>query len=173
MAIERPIFMSAFDIDTYKAVFDTLDKSGRRAAIVKMARTAETAERYEDMCQFMKMLVKESDGNLSIEERNYLSVAYKNVISTRRTSWRTCKDEMDDKDAALSDLYQSQIESELDAICKEVLSLLIDYLINEGDENREAQVFYLKMAADYYRYLAECVTGKGHGTFLCTFFLWF
>lgn len=56
-----------------------------------MARTAETAERYEDMCKIMRELVVSSTAaeELSVEERNLLSVAYKNVIGSRRAAWRT------------------------------------------------------------------------------------
>ena len=56
-----------------------------------MARKAETSERYEDMCRFMRQLViKNTQTNdLNVEERNLLSVAYKNVIGARRATWRT------------------------------------------------------------------------------------
>lgn len=39
------------------------------------------------MVAWMKK-VAESDVQLSIDERNLLSVAYKNVIGARRASWR-------------------------------------------------------------------------------------
>lgn len=61
-----------------------------RDQLKMMARTAESAERYDDMCKFMKQLVASvGSDELSIEERNLLSVAYKNVIGARRASWRT------------------------------------------------------------------------------------
>jgi hypothetical protein len=62
-----------------------------RGALVFMARTAETAARYEDMCKIMRELVVSSSTaeELSVEERNLLSVAYKNVIGSRRAAWRT------------------------------------------------------------------------------------
>jgi len=54
---------------------------------VYQAKLAEQAERYEEMVDYMKNVAKQ-DVELTIEERNYLSVAYKNVIGARRASWR-------------------------------------------------------------------------------------
>jgi len=143
----------------------------RRKALVSMSRTAEAAERYDDMCQLMKELVlsvvKDSTHpSLTQDERNLLSVAYKNVIGARRASWRTLNaDATSDENKNNADLlleYKRQIETELSSICKDVLDLLTNKgLISSksdlGEEESEAKVFYLKMAADYYRYLAECV----------------
>jgi 14-3-3 protein epsilon len=50
---------------------------------------AEQAERYDEMVEEMKKVAKMvHDQELSVEERNLLSVAYKNVIGARRASWR-------------------------------------------------------------------------------------
>lgn len=157
--------MSAFDLTTFMGHFDS--RGTARKDMVYMARTAEAAERYEDMCKFMRELVLWSKKNtqpLTVEERNLLSVAYKNVIGGRRASWRSLTNESSDpKTDELINEYKAQVEIELDAICKDVLELLESSLISgETSENDEAQVFYLKMAADYYRYLAECVTGKNY-----------
>jgi 14-3-3 protein epsilon len=54
---------------------------------VYMAKLAEQAERYDEMLDSMKV-VASYDTELTIEERNLLSVAYKNVIGARRASWR-------------------------------------------------------------------------------------
>ena len=54
-----------------------------------MAKLAEQAERYEEMVEFMeKVVAAAGTGELTVEERNLLSVAYKNVIGARRASWR-------------------------------------------------------------------------------------
>jgi len=138
--------------------------SDKRKDLVKMARTAETAERYEDMCQFMRSLVKEVDkkSDLTVEERNLLSVAYKNVIGARRASWRTLNVE-DHKDDAGVQVYKDIVETELEDICKDILDLLENVLVvNPCEKKEESQVFYLKMTGDYYRYLAEFKAGKGY-----------
>ena len=58
-----------------------------RESSVYLAKLAEQAERYEEMVENMKN-VASSGEELSVEERNLLSVAYKNVIGARRASWR-------------------------------------------------------------------------------------
>jgi len=160
---------SKFDFGGIQAKFKTGEE---RKGLVLMARTAETAERYDDMCAFMKELVNWSDkekAELTVEERNLLSVSYKNVIGARRASWRTlnaCAEEEEAKvqHPGLIDVYKAQVSGELDTICKEVLSLLENVLIKNTKDSKEVEsrVFYLKMTGDYYRYLAEFVSGAGH-----------
>jgi 14-3-3 protein epsilon len=101
-----------------------------------------------DMATFMKKLVSvtSSIGDLSIEERNLLSVAYKNVVGARRASWRTLSiDEHKDNESVK--IFRKQIESELASICQEVLDLLKNDLVTAAARSGdiEAQVFYLKM----------------------------
>jgi hypothetical protein len=154
----------AFDSTKFNQVaFKTLFKDERKD-LVFMARTSETAERYEDMCRFMRELVKlaeKKNTDLTTEERNLLSVAYKNVIGARRASWRTLNvDER--KDDPLIVEYKKQVESEMDSICRDVLDLLENVLIKIQGKEEESRVFYLKMTGDYYRYLAEFQSNKGH-----------
>jgi 14-3-3 protein epsilon len=159
MAEGKDALASSFDLAKFKKLF-----KDERKDLVFMARTAETAERYEDMCKFMRELVKWTDVkkcDLTVEERNLLSVAYKNVIGARRASWRTLNvDER--KDDALIVEYKRQVEGELETICKDVLDLLENTLVKNSLKKDESKVFYLKMTGDYYRYLAEFVTGKEH-----------
>jgi 14-3-3 protein epsilon len=51
-----------------------------------MAKIAEQTERFEDMLDYMKKVVQ-VEQDLSVEERNLLSVAYKNSVGSRRTAW--------------------------------------------------------------------------------------
>ena len=53
----------------------------------ELVQRAKLAERYDDMAAAMKS-VTETNNELSNEERNLLSVAYKNVVGARRSSWR-------------------------------------------------------------------------------------
>jgi len=155
---------SSFNLDAFKSLFSS--RGSTREDLVYMARTAEGAERYEDMCAFMRELVKHvaaEKKDLSVEERNLLSVAYKNVIGTRRASWRTLHAEAENKvgDELITE-YKAQVEKELKATCEDVLDVLENILIKNCTDDDEPKVFYLKMAGDYYRYLAESVTDKEH-----------
>ena len=58
-----------------------------RDELLYMAKITEQTERFEDMLDAMKKVVQFNQ-DLSIEERNLLSVAYKNSIGPRRTAWR-------------------------------------------------------------------------------------
>jgi len=129
---------------------------------VQRAKLAEQAERYDDMASAMK-LVTESGVELSNEERNLLSVAYKNVVGARRSSWRVIssieqKTEGAERKQQMAREYREKVEKELREICYDVLNLLDKFLIPKAT-NAESKVFYLKMKGDYYRYLAEVATG--------------
>jgi 14-3-3 protein epsilon len=54
-----------------------------------MARVADQAERYDDMVQFLKEIMAESNEDVSVDVRNLLSVGFKNLIGSRRAAWRT------------------------------------------------------------------------------------
>ncbi|KAI6224300.1 14-3-3 protein [Aphelenchoides fujianensis] len=130
--------------------------------LVQRAKLAEQAERYDDMAQSMKK-VTELGSELSNEERNLLSVAYKNVVGARRSSWRVIssieqKTEGSEKKQQMAKEYREKVERELRDICHDVLDLLDKFLIPKAG-NPESKVFYLKMKGDYYRYLAEVATG--------------
>ena len=58
-----------------------------RDSLVYLAKLAEQAERFDEMVEHMKA-VGSMPQELSVEERNLLSVAYKNVIGSRRATWR-------------------------------------------------------------------------------------
>ncbi|KFO35229.1 14-3-3 protein zeta/delta [Fukomys damarensis] len=130
--------------------------------LVQKAKLAEQAERYDDMAACMKS-VTEQGAELSNEERNLLSVAYKNVVGARRSSWRVVssieqKTEGAEKKQQMAREYREKIETELRDICNDVLSLLEKFLIPNASQ-AESKVFYLKMKGDYYRYLAEVAAG--------------
>ncbi|KAI4503966.1 hypothetical protein M0802_001369 [Mischocyttarus mexicanus] len=131
--------------------------------LVQRAKLAEQAERYDDMAAAMKS-VTETGVELSNEERNLLSVAYKNVVGARRSSWRVIssieqKTEGSERKQQMAKEYREKVEKELREICYDVLGLLDKYLIPKAS-NAESKVFYLKMKGDYYRYLAEVATGE-------------
>ena len=54
-----------------------------------LARVAEQAERYDDMVDFLQEVLAEKKGDVNPDERNLLSVAFKNLISSKRAAMRT------------------------------------------------------------------------------------
>lgn len=132
--------------------------------LVFMAKLAEQAERFDEMVLCMRKVVK-LNSELGNEERNLLSVAYKNVIGSRRNAWRVIAsiESRENEKGATENLVlisslRKQFESELSAICDDLLGLLDNYLIPAA-QGGEAKVFYLKMKGDYHRYYAETAPG--------------
>ncbi|KAF4587673.1 14-3-3 protein [Ophiocordyceps camponoti-floridani] len=130
-----------------------------------LARLCEQAERYDEMVSYMKEVAK-LGGELTVDERNLLSVAYKNVVGTRRASWRIIssieqKEESkgSDKHVPIIKEYRMKIEAELEKVCEDVLNVLDDSLIPNAATG-ESKVFYHKMKGDYHRYLAEFASGE-------------
>jgi 14-3-3 protein epsilon len=128
-----------------------------RDEIVYLAKLAEQAERYEEMVEQMEKVVKTIHDELTVEERNLLSVAYKNVIGARRASWRIIssieqKEESrgNESHVVLIKEYRGKIEAELSKICDGILKLLESHLVPSAG-GAESKVFYLKMKGDYYR----------------------
>ena len=104
--------------------------------LVQRAKLAEQAERYDDMAASMKN-VTESGTELTNEERNLLSVAYKNVVGARlvtsfltqgkfplhhdafrRSSWRVIssieqKTEGSEKKQQLAKEYREKVEDHI------------------------------------------------------------
>jgi len=118
------------------------------------AKLAEQAERYEEMADFMKKAAEKKNIELSLEERNLLSVAYKNVVGARRTSWRTlykleCKEKLktdqsrkDGKDdeakksepyAACCRDYRVKVERELLGVCHDILNLIHTHILPKAN----------------------------------------
>ncbi|KAJ8760989.1 hypothetical protein K2173_022027 [Erythroxylum novogranatense] len=136
-----------------------------RESLVYMAKLAEQAERYDEMVESMKK-VAQLDCELTVEERNLLSVGYKNVIGARRASWRIMssieqKEESkgNEPNVKLIKGYRQKVEDELSKICGDILSIIDKHLI-PASTSGEATVFYYKMKGDYFRYLAEFKTDQ-------------
>jgi 14-3-3 protein epsilon len=137
--------------------------------VITQAKLAEQTERYEgrfifplkgpglsepiyfqnvEMVDFMKTVVDLSKGKLGIEERNLLSVAYKNVVGSKRASYRhlvamEAKEEPKEKKEVIVE-YRQKVEKELSDVCASVIDVLDKYLIPSAEQD-ESKVFYLKM----------------------------
>ncbi|KFK23383.1 hypothetical protein AALP_AAs59400U000500 [Arabis alpina] len=135
-----------------------------REKLVYLARLNEQAERYDEMVEAMKK-VAALDVELTIDERNLLSVGYKNVIGARRASWRILssieqKEESRGNEQNVKRIkdYRTKVEVELSKICYDILAVIDKNLVPSATSG-ESTVFYYKMKGDYLRYLAEFKSG--------------
>ena len=103
------------------------------------------------MIEQLKLIIGQHNAQLTIDERNLLSVAYKNLTATLRSSWRTI-DALQKKEALSSSREQvklmrvekDQIEHDLDRLCRDLCDLLEKQLIPAANDGEE-KVFYCKM----------------------------
>lgn len=128
---------------------------------VYLAKVAEQAERYKDMVDHVKAMAEATDKPLEVEQRNLLSVAYKNVVGACRASWRALNAQEQAEESKegskirdfIRDYRTTTVEKELRDVSADLLAV-VDKLL-ETDKDTSGQVFFLKMKGDYYRYLAE------------------
>ncbi|KAF5393543.1 hypothetical protein D9757_000056 [Collybiopsis confluens] len=136
-----------------------------RAELLLVAELAAEAERYDDVISQIKAIADQYDGRLFNDERNLLSIAYKNKTNTLRNSWRVV-DTLEKMQASRASAgittrqlllirqQRKKIERELANVCKDIVKLLEKQLLPNANQGEE-RVFYSKMKGDYYRYLAE------------------
>ena len=107
-----------------------------------------------EMVRSMKHIVMLKT-ELSVEERNLLSVAYKNMIGARRASWRTIssleqkemekkEDTVDKRRLGVITRYRKVIEDEMTEICTDVLKLLDEFLL-PSSTSKENLIFFHKL----------------------------
>ena len=149
-------------------MFKNIIMSSKYEKSVYMAMLAEQCNRFEEMTEFLELMLKSRENELNSDERNLLSIAYKNSITSRRTALRTIiayenKEKKKDQSSFLPYIqeYRKKIEDELTRMCSNVVTVIDTFLLKRaiaaGDN--EAIVFYWKMKGDYNRYNAEYSTG--------------
>ena len=85
---------------------------------------------------------------LNVEERNLLSISYKNVIGARRTSWRVlssfeAKEKNEGRKKRVKE-YKQKIVNELESICNDVVDILDNYLV-PASKSSASKIFFYKM----------------------------
>lgn len=105
---------------------------------------------FAEMVESMKKVAK-LDVELTVEERNLLSVGYKNVIGARRASWRILSSIEQKEEAKANEQnvkrireYRQKVEEELSKICSDILVIIDEHLIPSSSTG-ESTVFYYKM----------------------------
>ena len=101
-----------------------------------LARVAEQAERFEDMVSFLQEVLVEKGADVTSDERNLLSVAFKNLISSKRAACRTIAAiEQNPKYSKFSDSlaeYKKEIESKLSADCQRVVDMINEKVLSKA-----------------------------------------
>merc|ERR1712178_607012 len=118
-----------------------------------LARVAEQAERFEDMVKFLQEAIDAKRGeDFTVDERNLLSVGFKNLIGSQRGAIRTIGAiEQNPKYTKFGDALQSykkKIETELYDKCIEIVEVVKSCLGCAQDD--ESKAFFQKMIGDYY-----------------------
>jgi len=136
-----------------------------------MAKLAEVAERYEEVTKYMLRCVRDKSGDeLTAEERNLMSVAYKNLIAARRTAFRVTESQIPSQEEAVqpvAEAYKEAISKELQDLIQTVMDDVVSTFTAgpQAATDQECLAFFHKMAGDYNRYGAELTTGETKAQF--------
>ncbi|KAK8889838.1 hypothetical protein M9Y10_034592 [Tritrichomonas musculus] len=134
--------------------------SSEREVTLFMAQILDQTDRHQDMVDAMKKVI-ELSADLNSDERNLLSVAYKNIVGSRRNGLRMIAAIIEHEEGRgntarveLLNAYKATILAELEKYCNELIGL-VDTQLLPAAKTPEARVFYEKLKADYYRYICE------------------
>lgn len=135
--------------------------------LLYQAKVCVEAGRSEETLDYMEQIIKTKTSDLTEEERNLVSVASKNCVSTKRAAWRSIygievKEKVNNSkyQHLVSDLKE-KLENELNQACERMMLFIDNYLLKYAS-TPESKVFYLKLKGDYYRYIAEITLGNNH-----------
>ena len=126
-----------------------------------MARIAESTERFNDMVDYMRTVTEQKGPDMSQDERNLLSVAFKNVVAQKRTAWRTIVSVQGNPKyvsymASMME-YKTKLEDAVFEDCTNIIGILqVNVLKKKSSE--ESKAFFTKLVADNHRYVAEMST---------------
>ncbi len=127
-----------------------------------LARVAEQAERFEDMVNYLEKVLAAKGQDVTSDERNLLSVAFKNLISSKRAACRTIAAiEQNPKYSKFGDAlakYKGGIETQLTKDCMTIIEMIEKKVLANACDG-EPKAFFVKMVGDYYRYISENAKG--------------
>eukprot|EP01018_Ginkgo_biloba_P028869 Gb_20657 [translate_table: standard] len=130
-----------------------------------MAKLIKKVECYDEMVKSMNKVIRYGvvmstrlDVELSVKEKNFVSVGYRNVISVRRISWKimsSIEREAKGNEHSVNCIkyYRNKVEGEFSIIYNNILTIINEHLILFSSIG-ESTIFYYKMKGDYYQYLA-------------------
>nr|AFZ78827.1 14-3-3 protein [Coptotermes formosanus] len=134
--------------------------SSERDVAIFMAQILDQTDRHQDMVDTMKKII-DLGADLNNDERNLLSVAYKNIVGARRNGLRMITaiiehEQSRNNNARVGELtkYRQTLLGELEGFCNELIDI-VDKKLLPAAKAAESRVFYEKLKADYYRYICE------------------
>lgn len=114
------------------------------------------------MVHFLEMVLNEKGADVTSDERNLLSVAFKNLISSKRAACRTIaaieQNPKYQKFSSALATYKTEIEEKLTADCQRVVDMINQKVLAKKCDG-ESKAFFVKMVGDYYRYISENAKG--------------
>lgn len=126
-----------------------------RRDLLSLVHQAEQAERYANMCYLIRTLVILVKGNVTREERNLFAIAHKHVLSAKRAGHRALLNSTT-VSGKLGAVFRAHVEKDIADFCETLISFIRQEILRpELEGSLEHRVFFYKLIADHYRYLAE------------------
>ena len=130
-----------------------------------MARIAEQSERFADMVDFLKIVIEQKGADMSSDERALMSVAFKNMIASKRLAWRTVVAVSGNPkyipfQASMTE-YKNKLENGLFEECCNIITMIQVNILKKKCSD-EAKAFFMKLVADNHRYIAEMSSADRH-----------
>ncbi|ORD93413.1 1433 protein [Enterospora canceri] len=140
-------------------------RSGEYNEALRRAYYSDVAERYEDMAEHILDAIRLAhDGHIEMdsENRNFFSLAFKNIVGKKRNSWRMLQSERQKSpdDAVVIDGILKKVRGELETYIGRVLDTIEKYFRADEIQETGSKVFVTKMKGDYLRYRAEICEGE-------------
>ena len=125
---------------------------------------AEQAEMFDDMLSFICQVLSSKGITVNVDERNLASVAFKNLISNKRSAIRTIAAiEANQKFSQFANAlqaYKDRIVQKFIEDCEDIIAIIQTNVLSNADEECEAKLFFVKIISDFYRYIAEVAQGE-------------
>jgi 14-3-3 protein epsilon len=128
----------------------------KREVLVYLCKVAEGSEQFNDMCNYMRELIKLSV-DLTSEEQTLFSVAFKNAAGALRSAYRSVEPET--RHTAVIVNYQRILQDRLRTLAEECVGILTGLLQSPSISNKD-RVLYYKLKGDFCRYIAEMNPAK-------------
>ncbi len=127
---------------------------------------AEQCERYKDMIEILENLINIKKEEMNLDEKNLISIAYKNYISEIRSAISIIityeNEEISKENSPYLEYikeYKENVIKELEIECVKICNS-IQNIIMPKLETKDKKVFFGKLKGDYYRYIAENTEGE-------------